>query len=417
MKIKYDSILIIALLTLSMSQSGFTEQLHDEHNHEHSSEQHNHEHEASEETNHEDHEHEEEGGLRFSAEELKEFSITTQAAGPGEIHKTLDLTGEVIVAPERLYHVVPRVSGVIRKIYKHLGDPVKTGDLLAVLSSRELADAKAQFVAADSLLKLANSNLARERKLYKNKISSQRNYFTARQTQAEMAIKRKAAKQRLQALGLSDDKIEQLLNQHEQDLTRYELKSPADGLIIDKHATHGELLNTTTRSFTIADLSKVWVNLTVYQKDLPIVHKGQQAFIATRFGTPDQELNAVSTIDWISPVLNEKTRSATARVILDNPDNNWRPGLFVSAKVTLSQTHADIVIPLSALQTLEGQTVVFVQHEPGEFEPQAVVTGKRDFKFVEIIRGLKKGQIYVSNHAFALKAQMQKGEFGHGHSH
>ena len=91
--------------------------------------------------------------------------------------------------------------------------------------------------------------------------------------------------------------------------------------------------------------------------------------------------------------------------------------MFVSAKVAIEQAEAEIVIPLSALQTMDGQTVVFVQHDDGDFEPQSVQTGRRDFKQVEIIQGLKVGQSYVSQNAFSLKAQMQKGEFGEGHSH
>jgi membrane fusion protein, heavy metal efflux system len=369
--------------------------------------------------------HEEHGGhdeheaveLKFSTAELQEFSIELAQAGPGVINKTLDLTGEVIVEPGRLYHVVPRVSGVVRHVFKHLGDTVKADDLLATLSSRDLADAKAQFVAADSLRKLANANLQRERKLYQEKITAKREYLEARQAQAEMSVRRKAAKQRLLALGLTKQSIASVLQDAEKDLTYYELRAPAAGIIIEKHAVHGEVLETNTRSFTIADLSKVWVNLTVYQKDLPFIHQGQQVLISSRFGLTDHEVTASSTISWLSPTLNEKTRSATARVIIDNSENHWRPGLFVSGKVAIEKKQAEIVIPLTALQTVEGQTIVFIQHEDGGFEPQPVQTGRRDFQQVEIIQGLKPGQTYVSQNAFSLKAQLQKSEFGEGHSH
>ena len=218
----------------------------------------------------------EEPALNFSLSQLKEFSISLVRAKPGIISKTRELTGEVIVAPERLYHVVPRVSGVVRQVYKHLGDAVKAGDLLAVLSSRGLADAKANFVAADSLLQLANTNLQREKKLFKEQITAKRNYYKARQAYAEMSIKRKAAKQRLLALGLTEQSINSILKSSDKDLTRYELRAPADGVIIEKHAVHGEVLDTNTRSFTIADLSEVWVNLTVYQKDLPFIIRNNE---------------------------------------------------------------------------------------------------------------------------------------------
>ncbi len=383
----------------------------EEQNHQHADKDHH----GKEESGHEEHE---ESEIKLSPDELKEFSISLVQAGPGTVHKTMDLTGEVIVEPERLYHVVPRVSGVVRKVFKHLGERVKKGDLMATLSSRELADAKAQFVAADSLLQLANANLTRERKLFKSKITAKREYLAARQTQAEMSIKRKAAKQRLLALGLSEQAIKSILQHQDKDLTLYELRAPANGIIITKHAVQGEVLTTITRSFTVADLSKVWVNLTVYQKDLGLIHQGQSVLISSRFGgMSNQELSTSGTISWISPTLDERTRSATARVVIENPEGHWRPGLFVSAKVSIAKSSADIVVPLSALQTIDSETVVFIQHEPGVFEPQAVMTGRRDHSRVEILKGLKPGQSYVAKNAFALKAQLQKGDFGHGHSH
>ncbi|WP_198246613.1 efflux RND transporter periplasmic adaptor subunit [methane-oxidizing endosymbiont of Gigantopelta aegis] len=364
----------------------------------------------------EGHEHHDEEALKLSPQQLKDFSIQLSQAGPGVIRKTLDLTGEVIVEPDRLYHVVPRVAGVVQKVYKQLGDEVKAGELLAQLSSRELANAKAEFVATDSLLKLANSNLQRDRQLYRGKITSRRQYQAAKQAQIEAAIRQKAAKQRLQALGLSLEEIDKLIKDQDKDLTLYALKAPADGVIIAKHASHGELLDTTTRSFTIADLSRVWVNLTLYQKDLNLVKTNQKVFINNRF-SKQSDVTAQSHISWISPVLDIKTRSGIARVILDNSQNLWRPGAFISARVVLSETPAKIVIPLTALQNIDGKHVVFVQHEDGDFEPQEIITGKRDFNQVEILSGLKPGQTYVSRNAFTLKAQAQKGAFGHGHSH
>ena len=412
------SYLILLLFIISTQASLFAAD-HDHKPEEHEKSEHNHqvhdEHSGHEE--HKGHDGHDEPELKFSTAELQEFSIKLAQAKPGVINKTLDLTGEVIVAPELLYHVVPRVSGVVRQVFKHLGDKVKAGDLLATLSSRDLADAKAQFVAADSLLQLANANLNRERNLYKSKVTAKRKYLAARQVQAEMSIKRKAAEQRLLAIGLTEKSIDSVMRNVDKDLALYELQAPSEGVIIEKHAALGEVLETDTRSFTVADLTQVWVNLTVYQKDLSFIRLGQQVMVSTRFGLTDKKTSSFSHISWISPVLDETTRSATARVIIDNPDGQWRPGLFVSAKVSIANTKADIVIPLSALQTIEGQTIVFVQHAKGEFEPQTIHTGRRDHQQVEILQGLEIGQTYVSQNAFVLKAQAQKGKFGTGHHH
>jgi len=401
---------IVLILYFSLQANVVAE---DNHDHSYMSEMIEHEKHQEENHKHEEHSEDEKPELIFSKAALEEFSIKLAQAKSGTIDKTLDLTGEVIVAPERLYHVIPRVSGAVRKVLKHLGEKVEKGELLATLSSRDLADAKAQYLAADSLFRLANENLKREQKLYKSQVSSKRIYLAAKQTQAEMSINRKAAQQRLKAIGFT----KALSHNGDQDLTLYELRAPSDGIIIEKHAALGEVLDTETRSFTIADLSKVWVNLTVYQKDLPFIQQGQPVTISTRFGLMDKATTSNSHIRWLSPVLDERTRSATARVVINNQHGQWRPGLFVSGKVSIEQTKAAIVIPLSALQMIEGQTTVFVQHAQNEFEPQVVQTGRRDHQQVEVLQGLKLGQMYVSENAFVLKAQSQKSSFGHGHSH
>jgi len=372
------------------------------------------EHEKHNEHEHTDHEAPE---LSLSTAELKEFSIKLAQAASGTIKKTLDLTGEVIVEPKRLYHVVPRVSGVVLHVYKFLGDQVKAGDLLATLSSRELAAAKARFVAADSLLKLANTTLQREYRLYREKITAESDYLAAKQAQAEKSINRKSAKQQLLALGLTEKSIQTILRDADKDLTLYELRAPVDGIIINKHAVSGEVLGTNSRSFTVADLSQVWVNFIVYQQNLTFIHPDAAVTVINRFGLNGKELITTSRISWMSPTLDEKTRSATARVVISNTNGQWRPGMFVKGKVTIAENQAAIVVPLTALQTIDGKKVVFVQHEDGDFEVQAVSLGRQDYQQVEILTGLQVGQTYVSQNGFTLKAQLQKGEFGEGHHH
>lgn len=399
--VPYLFILALILNTQTLSFAVEHSHQHDEHSHSHESE------------SHDDHE---EPELKFSTAELDEFSIKLSQVSTGEISKTIDLSGEINIAPERLFHIVPRVSGVVREVFKQLGDKVTKGELLVTLSSRELADAKAQLVVTDSLWQQANTNLKREKNLYSSKVSSKRAYLAAKQVQAEMSVKRKAAKQQLLAIGLSNNAITSVLNQADNNLSLYELRASADGVIIERKVALGDVLEANERGFTVADLSQVWVNLTVYQKDLGLIKQGQQVIISTSFGLDDKK-TITGTISWLSPLLDETTRSATARVIIENKTGHWRPGLFANAKVSVEKRGARVVIPLSALQTIEGQTIVFVQHKIGMFEPQVVQLGHRDQQQVEILQGLKPGQTYVSQNAFVLKAQSQKSSFGHGHNH
>jgi len=216
----------------------------------------------------------------------------------------------------------------------------------------------------------------------------------------------------LHALGFSDDYLGQLPSQPDVSYIRYEVIAPFDGVIIEKHVALGEVQKEDAESFRIADLNSVWVILGVYQKEIPSIRVGQSVLISAGHGIPDME----GEISYIGPLVGEQTRTATARVVLPNRAGQLRPGLFVTGRVTLSTVPVPILVPKTALQTIDEKTVVFVEDEDG-FEPRAVTVGRSNGTHVEITSGLKPGQKYVSAGAFTLKAQLAKGSFGDAHNH
>jgi cobalt-zinc-cadmium efflux system membrane fusion protein len=311
-------------------------------------------------------------------------------------------------------HIVPQVSGVARKIYKRLGDRVQTGELMAVLESRELADAKSAYFVAQERLALAQAILVREEKLWKKKISAERDYLKAKRDLAETKIELNTAEKKLHTLGILEKALRQLSKESPMEFSRYEIRSPFVGTVIEKHITIGEMLMTNSKAFAVADLSNVWVNMNVYQKDIPFVAIGQQARISTAHGILKHE----GTISYISPLVGERTRTAIARVVLPNLDGRWKPGMFINAKVIIEEVPAKIMIPKSAIQTVEDKPTIFVlDAESGGFAPRHVTIGKSDDKSVEIVSSLKVGEKYVSRGAFILKAEMGKGELDSGHHH
>jgi len=347
--------------------------------------------------------------IELSDNEISEFEIRIDTAGSGSIKETLTLSGEITLNPDRLIHIVPRVSGITKKVYKSLGEKVEKGELLATLSSRELAEIKAETEAAKSRYELSRTTFDREKKLKKEDLTTEKEFLEAQQVRDNAYIEYNLMKQKLRAIG-----IEKNISQcHDNcDLTLYEIRSPGDGVITEKHVVHGELLNDESRPFVIANLDHVWVNLTVYQKDLEKINLGQQVQVISGYGIPDVE----SEIVYISPNVSEETRSATARIVIENKDKKWRPGLFVTVAVTLSDLNSDIVIPKTAIESIDNQSVVFIKTEEG-FEPHPVTLGRSDNTHVEILEGLHSGAKYVAKNAFVLKAQMQKASFGDGHGH
>ncbi len=448
---------------------------------------------------HEDHGDHDEDAIRLSDGEMKEFGIEVEKAGPGKLHTYIKLPGEVLLDPDRLAHIVPRVPGIVRKVRKTLGDNVKKNEIMAILESAELGQAKIEYLALKQELKLAqidfsriqtihnNTTLmlnmlknspnpealhketegldmgknrsrlisayttliltretfSREKNLYEKKISSQADFleavrdyksaqanYSATYDEISFSIKRQlfdkgrtakfaestmqAAKRRLLILGLSDRDLLNLkdFEKYDTQLPRVEIRAPFNGTVIEKHISLGEVLKEDSKAFVIADLSSLWVDLNVYQKDLPFVRKGQQVIISAGHDIPDTS----GTVSLVMPLVGEETRTALARVVLPNPDKRWLPGLFVNGKITVENQDVSLLIPKSAIQTIEDRPSIFIKTDEG-FEPQPITTGRESGDYVEIISGLKAGQLYVKKGVFTLKAQLAKGSFGDGHNH
>ncbi len=288
-------------------------------------------HQESEETEHVGEGHSE--IVQLSQEELNEFGIELAQAGPGKLKVHVSLPGEIIIPPDNLAHIHPRFPGMVKKVFKQIGDPVKKGQTLAIIEGNE-------------------------------------------------------------------------------SLTEYEVKSLINGTIVEKHLSLGEVVEDSDHGFVIADLSHVWAMLELYQKDLPFVKVGQKVTISSGPDMPEVS----GKIAYISPIIDEATRTAEARVILSNPKGYWKPGLFVNGQITTANVEVGLLIPKTAIEYYEDQKVVFVQTAEG-FEPREIRIGRSNESNVEIINGLETGETYVIKGGFTIKAELQKSELGEGHEH
>lgn len=194
-------------------------------------------------------------------------------------------------------------------------------------------------------------------------------------------------------------------------LNNYEVRSLIDGTIIQRHVTLGETIPADSECFVVADLSTVWIDINVYPKDLELVRPGN----TVRVEASNIKREAEGKISFVGPVVSEHTRTAVARVVLPNPENVWRPGMFVTAQVATASVEAALVVTREAIQTIEGKPSVFVETETGAFRAQAVTLGRKSERDVEISSGLKAGDKYVSKGTFVLKAELGKAAAGHSH--
>lgn len=368
---------------------------------------------------HDNHDHAEhpdhdEEGLTLTPEQRERFGIEVRLAGPGGLRNEITLPGEIVFNEDRVVHMVPRVAGIAREVHKSVGDPVRAGEVLAVIESRELADSKAGYMAAKARAALEEKMLAREKTLRDKQISSEQDFLEAEQAAAEANIELCSTEQKLHALGLTEEEIERVSDEPDEYITRYEIRSPIQGFVVKKHIALGENLETTSDIFTIVDMRTVWVNLAVYTKNLGAVQKGQAVTLCV-------DHNGASTrgrISMVTPFVEEATRSATARVVLDNSDGRWIPGAFITGTVSVSEKNIEVMVPRDAVQMIGSVKVVFVEHE-GAYEPALVTTGRGDSENIEILMGLEAGDPYVAKGAFELKATIITSALGShaGHGH
>ncbi len=193
-------------------------------------------------------------------------------------------------------------------------------------------------------------------------------------------------------------------------LVQYEVKSSIAGTVIEIHMTPGEVIDDDKHAITVANLSSVWASLTVYQKDLTKIKVDQDVDIITI----DESNVTKSKIFYVSPIVDEETRTSTARVNLNNTSGFWKPGMFISGKVFITDKKVPMAVKKNALQTFNGKTVVFIEDEEG-FRPQVVSIGLENSDLVEILSGLQQGQKYVEEGAFTIKSELLKESFGGDH--
>jgi membrane fusion protein, heavy metal efflux system len=194
-----------------------------------------------------------------------------------------------------------------------------------------------------------------------------------------------------------------------QSLTAYDLKAPIGGTIIDRQISLGEYASEQKPAFVVADLSTIWVDLSIYRQDIKRVRLGDEVLI-----DPDDGRGEIkASISYLAPVGISETQTALARVVLQNADGRLRPGLFVTARLILTARSVAVAVRTSAIQTLENRTIVFVREDGDKIEARPVELGESDRHYVEIKAGLSAGERYVAENSFVVKAEMGKGDADH----
>ena len=348
--------------------------------------------------------------VEIGPDTARSLGITVVPVQRGSLAAEIRATAVIRPNENRLAHVSPPIPGRAIEVKTVLGDLVQPGETLALLDSLALGEKKAVFLQARTNLDVAGRNAAREERLFKQKISSEKEFLEAKGEFERSDATYRAAREALRLLGLTDEEIEGITwGGKGHPLSHFPILAPFGGTVIEQHVTMGELVTPENNPYTIADLTTLWILLDVYEKDLSRVSVGKDVQVRVD-AYPDEGFSG--QIVYLSHVLDESTRTARARVEIDNRAGRLRPGMFATAIIALQAPGADaaLLVPEAAIQRIRGEPTAFVEESPGTYSARTLTVGAQAGNLVEVKDGLHEGERVVTAGSFTLKSSVLKSE-------
>lgn len=356
--------------------------------------------------------------VHLSSDQQRSIGIQTEVITDSSVSSGITRPASVVFNPDLIARIGPRVNAKVTRVYADLGDWVEQGEVVAVMSSMELGQVKSDYLTAKAHLETARTAYEREQSLFEKEISSEAELLEARARFQEARAEVEAAATTLRLYGLSQKRINNLSSGNSGQLaSQFVLRSPISGRVQERNISPGQSVSSSEMPIHIANSSEMWAMIDAYERDLSVLKEGQDIVLTVR-GFPGQRFRG--QIDFISSQLDEETRTVRARAVIDNDGGILRSGMFGKAKIqTGGGGPAYPMISVDAVQTVEGQSVVFVPgNEEGAFRAVPVKTGaETESGLVAITFGLQSGDQAVIEGAFDLKSVLTSKSRSASHGH
>ena len=352
-------------------------------------------------------EHQEEGGLKLSADNAQRAGIKLETLAAQSLADTVTVTATIRPNQDRVARVAPRVEGRIVKVSANLGDDVRPGQVLAVLDSFAIGEAHSTLQRAQAAYRVAQSDFKRAESLTADEIIPQREFLRAKAGFETAAADLHAAEDKLRLLGGTASAVR---GAHES--STFALLAPLAGTVVQKKATVGELGSPSEPLFSVADLSTMWIEANLTEDKLASVKKGAVATV-TVTAYPNERFTG--RVTYVASMLDKDSRTIPARIEVPNKDGRLKPEMFASATIeTGAARPAALSVPNGAIVLMQGQPTVFVAEKDG-YEARPIEPGEKLAGRTVIGSGLKAGDRVVVEGAYALKARLLKSQIGDEH--
>lgn len=363
--------------------------------------------------------------VKLSPDSMKQIAVKTITIVPKVAHDDIFTTGQIQPDDNRVFHINSLAPGRVIDDRAILGDMIKQGQVLAIIENLEVAKIYADFIRrfhendveikdAETRFELTKSNLVRTQQLYDESIAPQKALI---QAQTEFTLAKRAVEGLREKSTHIEEEARSLLAAYgvtlhnirsEKLQTTSPIVSPRGGVITKKIITVGDVVAVQQTLYEVADLSQVWLDITIYDKDLPRVKEGQ---LATFVSDSLPEKSFSGPITYIRPSTSDNSRTFLARIALKNPRLLLKPGMFGKVTIQEMALGGQIFVPAEAVQNYGKENFVFLDLGGSRYQKQLITLGKKTEGGFVVDSGLSPGQRVVTQGAFNLKAIVLKSNF------
>lgn len=343
--------------------------------------------------------------LTMTAEEAEKAGVKVEEIKSETLGETIALTATIEPNQERVALVAPRVEGRITSVPAKLGDKVKAGQALATMDSVAVGEAHAAWTQAQAELRIAEADFKRAESLVADEIIPRKDFLRAQAERDKASATLRNTADRLRLLGGTP-------NAQGSGVSSFAITSPIAGTVIERKANLGGLASPSEPIFTVADLSRVWIQAALPEAALAKVRVGANAKVTVP-AYPSEVFNG--RVGHIGAGLDKETRTVAARIEVVNADGRLKPEMFATATIEVAGDKRGVLsLPDEAIVLMDGKPTVFV-FEQGAYAARLVQPGERVGGRTVLQSGIKAGEQVVTAGAYALKARQQKSKLGHGH--
>ena len=346
--------------------------------------------------------------IKLSDADASRAGIRSTALEEQDLAESVSLTATVEANRERIAHVAPRLPGRIVSVTAKLGESVRQGQELATLESIEVGEAYSAYAQALADVNVAKAAFERAERLHADQIIPGKEYQRVRGDYEKARTQAQAAAQKLRMLGVNPP-----ATNGGGPVSRFPVAAPLAGTVVERKAVLGELAKPEESLFTVADLSRVWLEADIGEKDLGRVRVGSRAL--ARFASyPDEVFEG--KVSNVGAILDKETRTAKAIIELPNAKGLLKPQMFGNVAIETGAASKVLAVPESAVTLVQGLPMVFIEEAAGFKAHPIEIAGRSNGKVI-VKSGVQPGELVVTEGVYALKARMLKSQIGSGHAH